>query len=389
LEKRKLLLVTHSLNIFSGAESDFERLLKYYSLKKEQYSVDVVIPSKDNKNIYQEYCNKSGYYKWGYLPFSRSNITDYIKYFLKGYLQFWQIYKFISKSSYDIAVLNVSVLVWPLLTIKLKKIKCIVFIREIVEPKFVRKLLYKLLYYFADYFIAISDEVKRNFCYITNAKNIDVIKTAIEDYSDKNIEINYKKINKNVFSLLKDKNVFKVVTVGPVSENKNQLLQVKTLKLIKQYYPGINIKWFCIGSYKEKDHYYKSLKKYLIKNNLENSYYFLGELIKTDVYGVIKESDSVVITSLKEGFSIVMLESFMFKKPLVSSPVADVPDIIVNNRNGFIINYSENAIAEVLISIYNDSDLAVRIGEEGFKTFKQINNISKNLLETETVINSI
>jgi glycosyltransferase involved in cell wall biosynthesis len=110
-----------------------------------------------------------------------------------------------------------------------------------------------------------------------------------------------------------------------------------------------------------------------------------GSLNKSLVYKIIQKSNCIVITSLDEGFSIVMLEAFMFKKPLLATPVADIPKIVKDSENGMIIDYSAKNLADTIASLYHNRRFADTIAENGYKTFLTINNLQKNLHQTELI----
>ncbi len=67
---------------------------------------------------------------------------------------------------------------------------------------------------------------------------------------------------------------------------------------------------------------------------------------------LFKEIDSLVIASLYEGLSIVMLEAMAHGIPVISTPVSGARDAIIDGKNGFICDdFSINALRQKLITL--------------------------------------
>lgn len=78
--------------------------------------------------------------------------------------------------------------------------------------------------------------------------------------------------------------------------------------------------------------------------------------------------DIVVLTSLNEGVPIALLEAGAAARPVVSTNVGSVNEIITNNENGFVIS-SRNAeeFAGKLELLINDQSLREKMGCEAYK----------------------
>ena len=57
-----------------------------------------------------------------------------------------------------------------------------------------------------------------------------------------------------------------------------------------------------------------------------------------DVASIILESTIGVLSSLSEGMPVALLEYGWFSKPVVVTAVGDIPLVIENNKNGFLIS---------------------------------------------------
>ena len=119
---KTILFITHSANYPGGAEDDFERIIAYFS-RKPDYIIHVLSPKGKRFEIYSKYSDKIGLYKEGWFPIMTASLKLYLKYILIGIIQINDIRKFIRNNSYDIAILNVSVLYFPTIIMYFSKIR--------------------------------------------------------------------------------------------------------------------------------------------------------------------------------------------------------------------------------------------------------------------------
>ena len=100
-----------------------------------------------------------------------------------------------------------------------------------------------------------------------------------------------------------------VVTVGNISDNKNQRLVVDAFAQMCKEHPG-KYKLFVIGGHEEQ------LKKYACESGFDNVV-FTGTLERGDVYSYYSIADLCVMASYEEGFGLSLVEGYSFGVPCV------------------------------------------------------------------------
>ncbi len=99
---------------------------------------------------------------------------------------------------------------------------------------------------------------------------------------------------------------------------------------------------------------------------LEANIKFLG--MRNDVAEIIAAVDLLVLPSINEGFGIVLIEAMALKKPVVASNVDGVPEIVDDDVTGLLAPPEDcGAFAAALIKLFNDKELAHKMGQKGFK----------------------
>ncbi|MDJ0645803.1 MAG: glycosyltransferase family 4 protein [Flavobacteriaceae bacterium] len=150
----------------------------------------------------------------------------------------------------------------------------------------------------------------------------------------------------------------------------------------KEFYIGL-ISWFTekkgirylleamLQLREEKDHSIKLLlagdgpKKeeiisFISNHGLENSIDYYGKLKGEAKTKFFQKLDAFVLPSItlnndKDGIPVVLMEAISYGLPIISTNVSGIPEICVNEFNGYLIEEkSADALADAIIKLYND-----------------------------------
>jgi len=73
------------------------------------------------------------------------------------------------------------------------------------------------------------------------------------------------------------------------------------------------------------------------------------------------------LPTLREPFGIVFVEAMRYKLPVLSSNIGSIPDMVVNNYNGFLIDNSVEEYTDKICMLLDNPALGKEWGENGFK----------------------
>lgn len=127
-----------------------------------------------------------------------------------------------------------------------------------------------------------------------------------------------------------DKTLLHIVSIGVVYENKNQLEIIKFVLKCKEN--GYNVKLTILGDCRST--YADMCKKFVKENGLSDSIMFAGFVSKVENY--LREADLFVLASKVESYPGVVVESMANRIPIISTPVAGVPELLKDEENGFL-----------------------------------------------------
>ncbi|MEO8512881.1 MAG: glycosyltransferase family 4 protein [Ignavibacteria bacterium] len=384
--KYKLLFITHSYAMTGGAEDEFERLLKYFSSFPDKYEVHGMFPKGERSLLYSAYCSKFGYYKYGHLPVTYDGIIPYIKYCLKSIIQIFQIVKFAYSEKYDLALINVVVLLWPVIALKILLIKVVVFVREDIYPVWLRHTIYKLFGWLIDYFIPNSDTKLKDIRLTTGKQKCSRIYPAIEEIIDPDLSGLEDKLGKENFNRLITKDVFRFINPARILKKKNQLLILRALNEIKTSSTGKIPQIVFLGYFDPKDEYTGIILDYIDEKELKEHVIFLGEVERKYLYKVYSLINSVVISSLSEGMPLVMVEAFRFGKPFISTKVGGIPEVVTNQVSGILVDFDPTDLSKAMTELMGDSVLYETIKKNAYNIYLRNFKLDQILKNTESVI---
>ena len=176
-----------------------------------------------------------------------------------------------------------------------------------------------------------------------------------------------------------------IVWVGRMVEVKGLVYLFSAMRIIVSGYPHSKLTLIGDGPLKDK------LERLAAALSLNKHITFIGYVKNTEVPQYLKEADIFVLSSLSEGFPVVIPEAMAAGKPIVASNVGGIPDAVTEGVTGFLVA-PENAaqLAEKLIYLIEHPEVRVSMGKSGRKKVEErftwgkiagrISEIYKNLL---------
>ena len=174
----------------------------------------------------------------------------------------------------------------------------------------------------------------------------------LKNYINKKTEVIYNPISSSkILSLSEEKSsikldskFFNIVSVGRLAYEKDYRTAILSIAKLKKKIR--NIKYYILGEGDLKE----ELLRYSKSLDLNDNIIFTGHL--KNPYPIMKNANVLLLTSLYEGFSNVILESLALNTPVVAT---DSPggnkEIILNGENGFLakVRNSEDIVQKIML----------------------------------------
>lgn len=184
-----------------------------------------------------------------------------------------------------------------------------------IPSNFVVRKLRDLLYRFADGVVLQTNHNKEYFDYI---KDKCVVIPNPVDLKD------------NTGMALKTKKENKIVTVGRLVPQKNQLMLIDAFYEILKNHSEYKLVIYGEGPYRE------ALESRIKELNIGNNVLLFGST--NNVFNEIKDAKVFALTSDYEGMPNALIEAMCLGLPVISTKVSGATDLIINNNNGLLFD---------------------------------------------------
>lgn len=156
----------------------------------------------------------------------------------------------------------------------------------------------------------------------------------------------------------------RILCLANLRFQKNHFLLLEVAEKLKDYYSD----WtFHLVGKDFNDTYSAKLKGEIITKNLAENVFVYGS--KSDTQNCIDQCEITILTSQSEGLPVALLEYGLNSKPVVSTEVGEIPLIIINGVNGFIVpKFDADAFYLSLKKLIENDELRKKIGQELNKT---------------------
>ncbi|WP_395050112.1 glycosyltransferase [Flavobacterium sp.] len=168
----------------------------------------------------------------------------------------------------------------------------------------------------------------------------------------------------------------RIVSLANLRVQKNHFLLLEVAKKVKISHP----EWtFHLVGKDFEDDYSLKIRTLILDYNLENNVFIYGS--RQDIKNILNQSTIGVLTSKSEGLPVALLEYGLQKKAVVVTNVGEIPLLIQNEINGFIVEVSNaEMFYDSVVKLIENDTLLTNFGKVLNETI--INNYSE-----KTVIN--
>lgn len=155
---------------------------------------------------------------------------------------------------------------------------------------------------------------------------------------------------------------FTVSNVGLVNPRKNQRLLVEAAEEVLQTHPDLKVN--VLGPPEDDPTYFNELKAYIASKGLEQKIIMHGWTNKVPEF--LMESDLFVFTSNHDAIAHATREALLAGLPIVSTRCGGVPEIVLDNQTGFVVEVGDKASIVEKIRYFMDNPHEVeRMGQNG------------------------
>lgn len=185
------------------------------------------------------------------------------------------------------------------------------------------------------------------------------------------------------------------IAVGRFVEKKAPALTIRAFKKVVHKYPNATLVMIGDGELLQ------DCKKLVIESGLENKVTFKGVQSSAEIQNLMERSIAFVQHSVtasngdSEGTPVAILEAQAAALPVISTYHAGIPDVVIQNETGLLVEEGDvDGMAENMMMILEEADLAKKLGEAGRKRIadnftleKHLNSLTKEIFGDNLALN--
>jgi glycosyltransferase involved in cell wall biosynthesis len=171
-------------------------------------------------------------------------------------------------------------------------------------------------------------------------------------------------------TVLKGTDGKRIICLANLRIQKDHFLLLEVACKLKESHP----EWtFHLVGKDFNDSYSRTIKDFILASNLEKNVFLYGS--KQDVKNILKQSNIAVLTSQSEGLPVAFLEYGWHKKPVVVTNVGEMPSLVQNGKNGFVIPaQNELLFYTAVVQLIENDVLQKEFGAALYKTIMDKNS---------------
>ena len=359
----KTILFLDHTPLVGGAQIVLLNYVKY--LDKRKFKVVVVCSGESEYLVseFKKYANKVYVIKFGKLKvFSLKSVLNFLKSTL-------EIKKIAKQEHIDILAANTERAFYSAAIVTLlNRKKLILFIRDYLYNKTILKILTTR----TTKIFVVSKELQR---FYSLGKNSEVL------YPGTDMKIRLDRVEEGEVEEIRAKYGLQGKTVvgfvGRLVNWKGAHVLVEAAKKLDRK----DVVYLIVGEFDPSNPTYQAE---LLKSQSQNVI-FTGFTPKPELY--YRFMDVYVHTSIeKEPYALGIIEAMGAKVPVIATNLGGSTELITDGRNGLLIEPDDSSqLADALTSLLDNPDLRGKIGETGFDSVIQKNDIMQEVKYLESV----
>jgi glycosyltransferase involved in cell wall biosynthesis len=167
------------------------------------------------------------------------------------------------------------------------------------------------------------------------------------------------------------------VCIGRLCRQKGQVLISQAVAALRYEFPGLKV--ILVGDGESR----ASIEASILEHGVGDMFELRGWLTNRDVLKVIHESRALLLPSFAEGLPIVIMEAMALMRPVISTFVAGIPELVRPGEHGWLVPAGDvEALVNVMRACLNaPANTLARMGEAACERVRTYHSIDTNVLQ--------
>lgn len=153
----------------------------------------------------------------------------------------------------------------------------------------------------------------------------------------------------------------RLVCVGRLCEQKGQMVLLQALAVLVA--EQVSVKLVMVGDGPLRGEIETFIQNHQLQDHVELTGSLSGEQVRMQ----LKQSRAFILPSFAEGLPVVIMEAFAMGRPVISTYVAGIPELVVNGENGWLAPAGsvEDLVAAMRLALFASPEALAEMGRKG------------------------
>ena len=273
---------------------------------------------------------------------------------------YWKAYRFLSRSHYDVVIDQVNTI--PFFTPLYYKGRSVALFHQLCEEVWFYEMGFPL-----NYIGYYAEKMYLSLYKHTPALTIsESSKNCLRRHGIRGAFVMSLGVDSQPLAKVGAKKEGSLVYVGRLKRSKRVDEAILAVSIVAAHVPSVKL--HIVGKGEEEER----LKELVTSLNLSKNVIFHGFLPKAERNTLLKESCAILVTSVKEGWGLIVTEANAFGTPAIVYNVDGLRDSVLNGRTGVITPKNTPAsLAGSIVGLLSDDKLRKELSENALEFAKR------------------
>ncbi|MDP8248106.1 MAG: glycosyltransferase family 4 protein [Candidatus Tritonobacter lacicola] len=178
----------------------------------------------------------------------------------------------------------------------------------------------------------------------------------------------------------------RLLFVGEVRPRKGLEYLIEAVAMLKDMDIFLSI----VGDLTFESDYYEALRGKARELEIEERVLFLGRVPSEELTAQYRSADIFILSSLLEGFGIVLLEAMSFGLPIIATKAGSIPELVEDGINGFLVDRASSVgLARAIKKLISDPALKKKMSVANLEKVERFDSWDEAALKVCRAIEAV
>jgi glycosyltransferase involved in cell wall biosynthesis len=157
----------------------------------------------------------------------------------------------------------------------------------------------------------------------------------------------------------------RITTIARLYVTKGLTYLLEAIAHVRKCHPNTQFRVYGSGPLREE------LMTYAATLGLDGAAIFVGTFERSELPGLMAETDLFVLPSILEGLPVTIVEAMAYGRPIIATTVGGIPELLEDGVSGLLCPpHNGDALAGQILRLLDNHELRIQLGENARKAYE-------------------